>query len=392
MDEETGVVTISSVGRCVPEDEGSFWVFAGPLMGFHVFLVVCTNVLLYNVKNITERYQEQKYVAMASMLMFEILIVGIPVMVAVSDNPEATFIVLTGIVALDDIGILCCIFLPKIKFQRKGLEEGVGVGESIMRETHRRASTREAAKNESSVRWLTTGAPDDDNSPSGVSKRFSASDRDSFAMRVGFDKSISVDDSIKEETSEELEREQLNPRIAVRNEETKDKSLSVDDSIKEETPEEVEREQSNPRIADPNEQPKENQEQAPTNNDLVADEKIKGLEAEEEMQGGNSDDVSTNVPAPAAAPASSTSPMVGASGTENNKDHEQMVEMTSKLLEEHERMMKATANIMKEHESMKLRLLEQQRISQSELSLPKTNIVDWTGEVTSPIAKEGLSE
>jgi hypothetical protein len=92
------------VGRCVAEDEGTFWVFAGPIIGFHVFLVVFTNILLYNVYNVSDRYQERKYVAMASMLMFEILIVGIPVMISVSDSPEATFIVLTGIIALDDIG------------------------------------------------------------------------------------------------------------------------------------------------------------------------------------------------------------------------------------------------------------------------------------------------
>lgn len=41
---------------------------------------------------------------MASALMLEILLVGIPVMVSVNDSAEATFIVLTAIVALDDIG------------------------------------------------------------------------------------------------------------------------------------------------------------------------------------------------------------------------------------------------------------------------------------------------
>jgi hypothetical protein len=98
-------VTISSVGRCVnSNDDYEFWAFAGPIAGFHLALVIFTHFLLYNVKEVGDRYQEQRYVAMASMLMFEILIVGIPVMIAVNESPEATHIVLTGIIALDDIG------------------------------------------------------------------------------------------------------------------------------------------------------------------------------------------------------------------------------------------------------------------------------------------------
>ena len=105
VDQENGVITISTVGRCVMEDPNtSFWAYAGPIIGFHVVLVVFTNILLYNVTDVSDRYQEQKYVAMASALMFEILVVGIPVMIAVNDSPEATFIVVTGIIALDDIG------------------------------------------------------------------------------------------------------------------------------------------------------------------------------------------------------------------------------------------------------------------------------------------------
>ena len=107
IDEETGIVTISTVGRCVnSSDEFGFWAFAGPLVGFHVTLVVFTNILLYYVKEVGDRYQERKYVGMASMLMFEILIVGIPVLVSVQESPTALFIVLTAIVALDDIGEL----------------------------------------------------------------------------------------------------------------------------------------------------------------------------------------------------------------------------------------------------------------------------------------------
>ena len=91
------------MGRCVSSDD-NFWLYAGPILGFHVFLVIVTNVLLCQVRDIADRYQEQKYVAMASASMVEILLVGIPVLVSVKNSASATFIVLTAVVALDDIG------------------------------------------------------------------------------------------------------------------------------------------------------------------------------------------------------------------------------------------------------------------------------------------------
>mmetsp|Transcript_32988 Transcript_32988/g.79786 ORF Transcript_32988/g.79786 Transcript_32988/m.79786 type:complete len:183 (+) Transcript_32988:991-1539(+) len=104
VDDITGMVTISSVGRCVGSNpDYSAWSFAGPLLAFHVLLMVSTNVLLYKVKSISDRYQERKYVGLASILMFEILIVGIPVFIAVSDSTVAVFVVLTGLITLADI-------------------------------------------------------------------------------------------------------------------------------------------------------------------------------------------------------------------------------------------------------------------------------------------------
>mmetsp|Transcript_42994 Transcript_42994/g.103963 ORF Transcript_42994/g.103963 Transcript_42994/m.103963 type:complete len:1227 (+) Transcript_42994:445-4125(+) len=150
VDANAGVITIETVGSCVMENSSvSFWAFAGPLMGIHFMLLVITNVLLCFVRDVSDRYQEQKYVGLASMLMFETLIVGLPVLVAVNDSPAATHIILVGIIALGDIGILCFTFVPKIYFQRAGLEEGVGFGESIMKDTHRRASTREMVRRDS---------------------------------------------------------------------------------------------------------------------------------------------------------------------------------------------------------------------------------------------------
>lgn len=48
------------------------------------------------------------------------------------------------------VAVLCFVFVPKVLFQRKGLEDGVQFGESIMRDSHKRASVREFSRRESS--------------------------------------------------------------------------------------------------------------------------------------------------------------------------------------------------------------------------------------------------
>ena len=49
----------------------------------------------------TDRYQEQKYVMLASLFVLEVLVIGIPVVVAVRDSPAARYIVMAAIVVLN---------------------------------------------------------------------------------------------------------------------------------------------------------------------------------------------------------------------------------------------------------------------------------------------------
>jgi hypothetical protein len=168
---------------------------------------------------------EQTYFALASILVFEVLIVGLPVMIAVNDSPAATFIVLTGIIALDDIGILCFLFIPKFMYQLKGLEVGVGVGESILKKSHRKASTREFIRRESSARFSgsfsdpfsdahdITNNEGDIGSESGSGKYIAELGRPSgqplqtvpaSIRKIGFVAEVFLEESIAEETSEQL--------------------------------------------------------------------------------------------------------------------------------------------------------------------------------------------
>mmetsp|Transcript_7361 Transcript_7361/g.15347 ORF Transcript_7361/g.15347 Transcript_7361/m.15347 type:complete len:957 (-) Transcript_7361:2251-5121(-) len=151
---ENGVLTVESIGRCRPSNgDVNVWAFLGPLFANHIVLILWTHWLLYQVRNVSNRYQENKYLGMAAIFALEVAVVGIPILIAAQDSVEATFFVITGIVALDNIGVISFIFIPKMMFQMKGLEEGVTVSESIMKDSHRqsviRASSRMASYQDS---------------------------------------------------------------------------------------------------------------------------------------------------------------------------------------------------------------------------------------------------
>jgi len=85
---------------------------------------------------VTDRYQEHKYVLLASLYVCEILLVGILVMAAIQDNSVAQFIVLASIVFLNDIGVLCFIFIPKVHYVEKGIPEGLSVVQTIRKDDY----------------------------------------------------------------------------------------------------------------------------------------------------------------------------------------------------------------------------------------------------------------
>eukprot|EP00543_Licmophora_paradoxa_P003371 CAMPEP_0202444922 /NCGR_PEP_ID=MMETSP1360-20130828/3835_1 /ASSEMBLY_ACC=CAM_ASM_000848 /TAXON_ID=515479 /ORGANISM="Licmophora paradoxa, Strain CCMP2313" /LENGTH=330 /DNA_ID=CAMNT_0049061023 /DNA_START=254 /DNA_END=1246 /DNA_ORIENTATION=- len=136
VDSENGLITVSTVGRCTNGPPTDFWPYIGPLAFFHILLMVVTNFLLWMTRKIVDdRYQEQKYVALASLYVGEILLVGLPVLLAVGESVVAQYIVLSCLVFLNDSGILAFVFFPKMNFVKEGLPEGVSVTQSVQRST-----------------------------------------------------------------------------------------------------------------------------------------------------------------------------------------------------------------------------------------------------------------
>lgn len=149
---DNGIVTIESVGQCRPQNASNstnIFVFLGPIFANHLMLMAATHYMLWKVRDVSSRYQENKYMGMAAILALELLIVGIPILIAAKDSVEASFFVIVGIIGLDTVGVLGFVFIPKALYQAKGLEAGVSVGESILHSTHKKAVIREKSRQQS---------------------------------------------------------------------------------------------------------------------------------------------------------------------------------------------------------------------------------------------------
>jgi hypothetical protein len=134
LDRENSILTYASLGRCTSENL-FYWV--GPLLGLQLVTMIVTSCILWRIRNVSDRYQESKHFIMASVYIFEMLVVGVPILVVVGDSAEASYIVLTYIVGLSDLGILLMIFVSKMLYRQQGLPEGVTVGESIFNHKRR---------------------------------------------------------------------------------------------------------------------------------------------------------------------------------------------------------------------------------------------------------------
>jgi gamma-aminobutyric acid type B receptor len=105
---------VSSYGKCAPANpDGDLW-FLYLMIAVHIAVLIAANVLAFKTRTVPGAFQESKYIFMSLVSNLEIMIIGVPVIVLVYQNPTARLFMTTCIVFFNDIGVLCFIFLPKI--------------------------------------------------------------------------------------------------------------------------------------------------------------------------------------------------------------------------------------------------------------------------------------
>jgi len=85
-------------------------------------------VMLYKVRNVRAEFNETKWVSFAMVSSLQVLLLGIPLLVAMGDDANTRFFVTSAIIFLNDISVLVCIFAPKmfaIAFPAEDEKKGV---------------------------------------------------------------------------------------------------------------------------------------------------------------------------------------------------------------------------------------------------------------------------
>eukprot|EP00816_Leptocylindrus_hargravesii_P002606 CAMPEP_0196809070 /NCGR_PEP_ID=MMETSP1362-20130617/9032_1 /TAXON_ID=163516 /ORGANISM="Leptocylindrus danicus, Strain CCMP1856" /LENGTH=909 /DNA_ID=CAMNT_0042183635 /DNA_START=103 /DNA_END=2832 /DNA_ORIENTATION=- len=140
---EGPVQVTESFGHC--ESDYMFW-FIVVIGLMHFCLMVGTNIILFKIRGVASRYQESNYVRLACAFVAQVLVMGVPILLAVRSSTEALYFVLSAIVFLNDFAILCFIFIPKIKHQQQGLPDGVSTAQSVLKSEAQIAEDRHKAR------------------------------------------------------------------------------------------------------------------------------------------------------------------------------------------------------------------------------------------------------
>lgn len=130
----SNIVFVDSTGYCHSD---YFVAFITALAIVHVSLLLGGHVLLYRVRNLNAQFQERRYLLIVLYTSLQLIVLGIPLLLAVGDEPVARFLCLGGIVFLTEFAMLCLIFIPKIHSQHRNRGKSAGeVAESLQKSSH----------------------------------------------------------------------------------------------------------------------------------------------------------------------------------------------------------------------------------------------------------------
>ena len=108
---------ISSYGTCtIDSDKPDFiWKIFVSILGIvNGVALVMANWAAYKARHLSTELGESKWIAMAMGSLLQLLLVAIPILFLVRDNPSAKYFVSTSIVFVITLSILGFIFVPKI--------------------------------------------------------------------------------------------------------------------------------------------------------------------------------------------------------------------------------------------------------------------------------------
>ena len=114
---------LESLGTCTGSSRDDWTPYLGVLLAINGTMVFLASYQSYRARSISVEFSESKYVGMILTAILQALVIGIPIIVIVSENPTATFVVESSLVFILCGTILLCMFIPKMLFLRDNIIE-----------------------------------------------------------------------------------------------------------------------------------------------------------------------------------------------------------------------------------------------------------------------------
>jgi hypothetical protein len=109
--------SVDSFGHCT-SDNG--WWFFSALVGFNIICLLHALILCFQTKGIPSDFSESSHIFLSVMLMFQVLVLVIPVFAMVRKQPTVFYFVRAAAVFLQNFTVLVIIFWPKMLRLYKG--------------------------------------------------------------------------------------------------------------------------------------------------------------------------------------------------------------------------------------------------------------------------------
>jgi hypothetical protein len=104
-----------SYGTCDAHGDSITWKVCVALIGaLNGFALILANIEAYKARHISTEYGESKHIAMIMASLLQVVLVGLPLLFLVDDNPSAYYFLRCSIVFVICMSILLLIFVPKI--------------------------------------------------------------------------------------------------------------------------------------------------------------------------------------------------------------------------------------------------------------------------------------
>ncbi|GMH98252.1 hypothetical protein TrVE_jg14281 [Triparma verrucosa] len=111
---------VESTGTCTSANP---WPYLGPIVAIHFSVLLFGNIMCYKARNAGTAFSESKYVFIAMVSNLQIMALGLPLLFMVSENPVSNYFIRSGIIFMNDVGVMLLIFAPKLMLVYFGSEE-----------------------------------------------------------------------------------------------------------------------------------------------------------------------------------------------------------------------------------------------------------------------------